>query len=133
MNMVDKVKRLAEEYAHCYSFVGDETMPLKRAELYDAIDELGKEIIKQTNVQQVTVDKVMLIADKYAAKFRSAQNNIDNMKWLNIRTELFDAVAELSKIGRVFSTEISVKDMYTEDDIKRLIRETLCEMTKGEK
>ena len=36
------VKRLANEYAHCYAFVGDDTIPLKQAELFAAIDELEK-------------------------------------------------------------------------------------------
>jgi len=35
-----ELKRLADEYAHCYAFVADETMPLKRAELHAAIDRL---------------------------------------------------------------------------------------------
>jgi hypothetical protein len=34
----EQIKRLADEYAHCYAFVGDDTMPLKRAELHAAID-----------------------------------------------------------------------------------------------
>ena len=37
--MNEKIKRLADEYAHCYAFVGDDTMPIKRAELHAAIDE----------------------------------------------------------------------------------------------
>ena len=38
----DKLKELAENYAHCYSFVGDDTMPVAQAKLMDAIDELFK-------------------------------------------------------------------------------------------
>lgn len=39
----EEIKRLADEYAHCYSFVDDDTMPLKRAELHAAIDKLEHE------------------------------------------------------------------------------------------
>lgn len=36
-----RVKQLANEYAHCYSFVGDDTMPIKKRELEEAIDRLA--------------------------------------------------------------------------------------------
>lgn len=41
MTTPDEVKRLADDYAHCYSFVGDDTMPRRKAELYAAIDALA--------------------------------------------------------------------------------------------
>jgi len=34
-----KVSRLADEYAHVYSWVGDDTMPKARARLFEAIEE----------------------------------------------------------------------------------------------
>lgn len=35
-----ELKELAENYAHCYSFVGDDSMPIAREKLYKAIDSL---------------------------------------------------------------------------------------------
>lgn len=40
MNHAERVKDLAGDYAHCYAFVKDETMPLKHAELHKAIDAM---------------------------------------------------------------------------------------------
>lgn len=40
------IKKLANEYAHCYSFVDDDTMLIKRAELYNAIDQLNAKVTK---------------------------------------------------------------------------------------
>lgn len=42
--LTEKIKVLAGEYAHCYSFVGDDTMPRKQKQLYDAIDEAQQQI-----------------------------------------------------------------------------------------
>jgi len=39
----EHIKRLAGEYAHCYAFVGDDTMPRKQKELHAAIDALSAE------------------------------------------------------------------------------------------
>ena len=39
---LDEIKELADNYAHCYSFVGDDTMPIAQKKLYDAIDALKK-------------------------------------------------------------------------------------------
>ena len=41
----DEVKRLADDYAHCYSFVGDDTMPRRKAELYAAIDAIAAQAV----------------------------------------------------------------------------------------
>jgi len=38
----EQIKRLADEYAHCYSFVGDDTMPRRKAELQAAIDSIAQ-------------------------------------------------------------------------------------------
>lgn len=38
---VEQVMQLANEYAHCYSFVGDDTMPRKHRELRAAIEALA--------------------------------------------------------------------------------------------
>lgn len=35
--MTQDILELADEYAHCYAFVGDETMSIKRKQLHDAI------------------------------------------------------------------------------------------------
>lgn len=35
---IEKAKELAGEYAHCYAFVGDDTMPRKHKELMDHLD-----------------------------------------------------------------------------------------------
>ena len=37
----EQVMQLANEYAHCYSFVGDDTMPIKHRELRAAIEALA--------------------------------------------------------------------------------------------
>lgn len=42
-DMSKPIKELVGEYAHCYAFVGDNTMPRKQKELYDAIDKLQQE------------------------------------------------------------------------------------------
>lgn len=41
----EAVKRIADEYAHAYAFVGDDTMPVKRKELHAAIDALASPAI----------------------------------------------------------------------------------------
>jgi len=38
--MAAEIRRLANEYAHCYAFVGDDTMPIKKRELEAAIASL---------------------------------------------------------------------------------------------
>jgi len=35
---IDKAKKLIGEYAHCYAFVGDDTMPKKHKELIDHLE-----------------------------------------------------------------------------------------------
>jgi hypothetical protein len=40
--LTEKLKIAAGEYAHCYSFVGDDTMPRKHKELHSIIDEAGE-------------------------------------------------------------------------------------------
>lgn len=40
---VDALMKLATDYAHCYAFVGDDTMPRRQAELRAAIEQYGRE------------------------------------------------------------------------------------------
>jgi len=42
---IDKAKKLAGEYAHCYAFVGDDTMPIKHKQLMDHLDSIGKNMV----------------------------------------------------------------------------------------
>lgn len=63
------IKVLAEEYAHCYAFVNDETMPRKQAELYAAIDELEKQ--HQVEVSKEVAKLLEMIkSDLLASKIR---------------------------------------------------------------
>jgi len=66
-DLSNKIKMLAGEYAHCYAFVGDDTMPRKQKELYDAIDEQQKQIDEL---------KVRVVAITSAAN--NLRNAIDN-------------------------------------------------------
>jgi len=41
---IEKAKKLAGEYAHCYAFVGDETMPMKHKELMSHLESVDFKI-----------------------------------------------------------------------------------------
>ena len=51
MSKQDELKELAENYAHCYSFVGDDTMPIARDKLYEAIDAICQKDDKWVSVK----------------------------------------------------------------------------------
>ena len=43
MKTVDELMALADAYAHCYAFVGDDSMPIARASLLSALQEVVQE------------------------------------------------------------------------------------------
>ena len=64
----EEIKRLADEYAHCYSFVDDDTMPLKRAELHAAIDKLEHD----SKNHECASHLLMAAVDELEKKLRAA-------------------------------------------------------------
>lgn len=58
--MSEEIKRLADEYAHCYSFVEDDTMPRKRAELHAAIDALAAAPTPPVHPENIVATKIFV-------------------------------------------------------------------------
>ncbi len=64
----EDIMKLADEYAHCYAFVGDDTMPLKRAELQEAVSKL----IHDSKNHECASTLLMYAVDELEAKLRAA-------------------------------------------------------------
>jgi len=86
--MSELIKKLANEYAHCYAFVADDTMPVKQAELYDAIDAIEAEHQKALIQQDQESTKVLEAAIE-------ALNTKHQKSITTLKAEIIDKVRDL--------------------------------------
>ena len=57
--MTQDILELADEYAHCYAFVGDETMPIKRKQLHDAIAAIQAQESEKWQARVAELEEVL--------------------------------------------------------------------------
>lgn len=83
---IEKAKKLAGEYAHCYAFVGDDTMPNKHKELMEHLENLPQkqkplsddEIIAIGYHAGLAIDTLEDEDGDYNTGFLNEEGDVDN-------------------------------------------------------
>lgn len=126
---IEKLMKLASEYAHCYAFVGDDTMPLKRAELQACAEIMQAEIDKRDAriAQLEEALKMMLEAgeSKYGEDWFVAARNGNSALSTSPNTWLaeHDKKVEVNVLEDIFTN--AIRDgckHYTSDDVVETIK-----------
>ena len=82
--MKDEIMALADAYAHCYAFVGDESMPIARATFEAAVEKLEAELeqertdYKSKCAELELVHEALETAKKDAARMDFLEANAPN-------------------------------------------------------
>ena len=126
---IEKIKQLAEDYAHVYAFVGDDTMPIKRDELYAAIDQLEakhKAELAQA-VKEAKDTQLRILSDMFAESSTKVDKGKDKLEaelkigdWLSAALDDPNVCEEMKADILDWLTYVDTSEVLKNEMLKRI-------------